>query len=128
MSEQLLEDPPDRAGMNDHNAYQAAIGYLVANRHRIPNRVVIDAMALFHADLDLTKRYHSTELASILHASSDSHLRMKIGFLRKAGLIEYDAGNVAEPGYLFRRIGPPPPPTPPQQRLPQHRRPLARFL
>lgn len=114
--------------MKDHNAYQAAIGYLVANRHRIPNRVVIDALALFHADLDLTRRYGSAELAQVLHASSLSHLRIKIGLLRKARLIEYDAGNVAEPGYLFRRIGPPLPPTPPPQRLPQHRRPLARFL
>lgn len=109
--------------MNDHAAYQAVIGYLVANRHRIPNSVVINALALFHADLDLTRRYHWTELAPILHASSHSQLRNKIGFLRKARLIEYEAGNVAEPGYLFRRIGPPPP-----QRLPQHRRPLARFL
>lgn len=114
--------------MKDHAAYQAAIGYLVANRHRIPNRVVIDAMALFHADLDLTRRYHWTELAVVLDPSNQPHLSKKLGLLKQAGLIEYDAGNVAEPGYLFRRIGPPPPPTPTPQRLPQHRRPLARFL
>lgn len=83
------------------------IAYLLANRSRIRDCVIIDCLAL---DRLLRERpcrlISSTELMVALDCLSPSYMSSKIRRLRQADLIEYKTGPSVAPGYQFLRIGP----------------------
>ncbi len=83
------------------------IPYLLANRSRIRDCVIIDCLAL---DRLLRERpcrlISSAELMVALDCLCQSYLSGKLRRLRLAGLVDYKAGPSAYPGYQFLRIGP----------------------
>lgn len=86
------------------------IAYLLANRSRIRDCVIIDCLAL---DRLLRERpcrlLYSNELMLALDCLAHSYLSSKLRRLRQAGLVEYTVGPSVDPGYHFLRIGPMPP-------------------
>lgn len=82
------------------------VTYLLDNRHRIPNQVIIDCLALAQLDPDPRRRVPTEALQEHLQACSGPHLSKRLGRLRRAGLISYEPGVAGDPGYFITRIGP----------------------
>lgn len=102
--EQLkAEEAGMRAGMNRIAALTA---HLLANRHRIPARTIVDCLSLAHFNPSPEQRFTVPELFKPLHASDRSNVAEKLSQLSRHGLIRYESGKPNAPGYRFLRIGP----------------------
>ncbi len=84
----------------------ALLDHLLANRHRIPNRLIIACLVLARFNPDPSRRYGIQELMKLLDVSSQPYLSQILVHLAEEDLISYERGGAGDPGYLFRRIGP----------------------
>jgi hypothetical protein len=82
------------------------VTYLLANSHRIPNRVFIACLALARMKLRPNHPTHIGDLMDVLKVNSASHVSFLFSRLRKCGLIEYTRGIRGNPGYIILRVGP----------------------
>lgn len=80
--------------------------YLLQERHRIPNQVIIDCLALARLKPSPSRRIPQAEMQETLGTCNQSHLSHRLTRLKKAGLIDYEAGWRGEPGYCIFRVGP----------------------
>lgn len=94
--------------MSTSNAVRMAelLPYLLDNRHRLPNQVIIDCLALAQLDQGPRQRVGRRVLQAHLQVGSQSHLSLRLKALRSAGLLDYERGVRGDPGYLIRRLGP----------------------
>lgn len=86
--------------------FDTLVHYLLDNRHRIPNQVIIDCLAMAQLDPDPRHRVTTDVMQEHLQANSGSGLSHRLGRLRRAGLIDYEPGVNGDPGYLINRVGP----------------------
>jgi hypothetical protein len=84
----------------------ALVSYLLANRHQIPDKIFIVCLALAKFNPKPTQRFTSESLVDVLQVNSVANVRVILNEMRHRGLVHYDKGSWAEPGYLFYRVGP----------------------
>jgi DNA-binding HxlR family transcriptional regulator len=82
------------------------VTYLLQERHRIPNQVIIDCLVLARLKPSPSRRIPQTEMQEMLGTCNQSHLSHRLTRLKQAGLIDYEAGVRGEPGYCIFRVGP----------------------
>jgi hypothetical protein len=82
------------------------VHHLLANRHALPQRAIISCLALAQLNPAPTRRVPTTELMQVLDVLRHPHLSKLLRELKAADLVEYEAGTVSDPGYLFWRVGP----------------------
>jgi hypothetical protein len=80
--------------------------HLLANRHRLHARTIVDCLSLARFNPSPDRRYQAEELFPVLDTFDRATISQKLASLRKAGLIRYCKGSTATPGYCFSRIGP----------------------
>lgn len=85
---------------------RSLVAHLLANRQRIPNRTIIACLALARLAPKPTERISAKRLMEALEISHQSYLSKLLGEMLRFGLVQYEAGDQAEPGYLFLRVGP----------------------
>ncbi len=84
----------------------ALVTYLLANRHRLQNRVIIACLALNRLNPQPSRRVTFEELMEVWQVSTRSNVVTLVSALRKADLIAYDRGATGHTGYRFWRVGP----------------------
>jgi hypothetical protein len=82
------------------------VAYLLANRQRIPNRTIIAFLVLAQLAPKPTERISAERLIEALEISNHSYLSKLLGEMLRFDLVDYEAGDRAEPGYRFFRVGP----------------------
>ena len=82
------------------------VTHLLANRHRIPSRAIINCLALARAKPNPKYRVTAEILMELFHHSSRGGISVLMSELRRCGLIEFQPGVRGEPGYLITRVGP----------------------
>ena len=83
------------------------LSYLLDNRHRFTGTTIVDCIDLaIIVSADPLRRVQSTTLERRWACNSHQAVSLRIGRLRKAGLVDYERGAVGNTGYLFLRIGP----------------------
>jgi hypothetical protein len=82
------------------------IDHLLAERHRIPNQVIIDCLVLARLQPMQDRKLLVTELQAALDAGSQSSLSQRLGKVKRYGLLDYERGYVGDPGYRITRVGP----------------------
>jgi hypothetical protein len=82
------------------------IDHLLAERHRIPNAVIIDCLVLAQLAPSPDRRVPVASLLLTMGFCHRTALSARMGKLSRYGLIEYESGTNAEPGYLITRVGP----------------------
>lgn len=82
------------------------IDHLLAERHRIPNAVIIDCLVLAQLAPSPEQRVSVASLLLVMGLSCQASLSTRMGKLKRYGLLDYKAGTRAEPGYLITRVGP----------------------
>jgi DNA-binding IscR family transcriptional regulator len=82
------------------------VAHLLANRQRIPNRTIIACLALAQLAPKPTERVSAERLMEALEISHQAYLSKLLGEMLRFDLVQYEAGDRAEPGYLFWRVGP----------------------
>lgn len=82
------------------------VHHLLSRRHQLPQRAIISCLVLAQLDPKPTRRVPADELMRALNVLRHSHLSKLLRELRAADLVEYEAGTVSDPGYLFWRVGP----------------------
>jgi DNA-binding IscR family transcriptional regulator len=82
------------------------VAHLLAHRQQIPNRTIVACLALAHLAPKPTERFSAERLMEVLEISNQPYLSKLLGELLRFDLVEYEAGDRAEPGYLFFRVGP----------------------
>ncbi len=97
---------PSNGCSGDGLSMAELVPYLLAHRHRLPNRTIIHCLGLAQLAPRPDQRLSWRDLAQVLDISHQSYISKALGQLEHYGLVQYEAGTVAEPGYLFFRIGP----------------------
>ncbi len=82
------------------------VTHLLANRHKIPSRAILNCLALARAKPNPNYRVTAEILMELFHHSSPSGISVLMSELRRCGLIEFQPGVRGEPGYLITRVGP----------------------
>ena len=82
------------------------VTHLLANRHRIPSRAIINCLALARAKPNPKYRVTAQILMELFHHSTRSGISVLMSELRRCGLVEFQPGARGEPGYLITRVGP----------------------
>jgi hypothetical protein len=82
------------------------IDHLLAERHRLPNAVIIDCLVLAQMQPSPKHRLSVESLLLVMGLSCQASLSTRMGKLKRYGLIDYKAGSRADPGYLITRVGP----------------------
>ena len=82
------------------------VAYLVQERHRIPNQVIIDCLVLAQQKPSPKRRIPHAEMQKLFGTCDRSALSQRLSRLKRAGLIDYEAGWRGEPGYCIFRVGP----------------------
>ena len=81
---------------------------LLAQRHRIPESTIVDCLALAQLiEHRPRQRLHRALLMRQLGCVEKKTLDRKLLRLRHCDLVDYECGCRDDPGYLFRRVGPP---------------------
>lgn len=87
--------------------------YLMMNRHKYTNAVIVDCLHLAHQTRkrgrQVARRYPVWQMCDWFGCGAPS-LSKRLSDLRSAGLLDYERGSNASPGYLIRRVGPAPEP------------------
>lgn len=86
----------------------ALVAHLLSLRHQIPNREIIACLAIAQLRPTPRQRIHPNVLMKALNISQQTYLSKIITALARHGLVEYEAGTIGDPGYLFWRVGPRP--------------------
>ena len=82
------------------------IDYLLAERHRIPNQVIIDCLTLARHPHIPGQRISMASLLMVLDAGTQPSLSQRLIKLKRYGLLDYERGYRGGPGYLITRVGP----------------------
>jgi len=82
------------------------VEYLLDNRYRLTGDTIADCLDLFRLLGGRPGRRVRAEVLMEHWHCSRMNVVKKMQRLERAGLIDYEAGNRSEPGYLFFRIGP----------------------
>jgi DNA-binding IscR family transcriptional regulator len=82
------------------------VTHLLSIRHRLPNRELVACLALAQLKPTPRQRLHPQALMDALNISHQSYLSKILTALARHDLVEYEAGTVGDPGYLFWRVGP----------------------
>jgi hypothetical protein len=81
--------------------------YLLDNRHRFNNKVLIDCLALASHGA-AGRRIMVHELEEVLQVQGFAYVSVRLRLLKRAGLVDYTSGHWSRPGYVFHRVGPAP--------------------
>jgi hypothetical protein len=84
----------------------ALVSYLLANRHRITNRSIINCLALAQLNPTPHRRVTAKELIPIFQNNTQGGIRFLMNELRHFGLVDFESGRRGTPGYLIWRVGP----------------------
>ena len=84
----------------------ALVTYLLANRHRIPNRAIINCLALARMNPSPTDRVMVEELMMMFQHSGRGGISNLMLELKRCGLVDFESGVCGTPGYLIFRVGP----------------------
>jgi hypothetical protein len=84
------------------------VAYLLAHRHKMPNRAVIACLVLAQLAPKPTERIKVEQLMELLGVTRQSYVSSILKELRNHDLVDYEAGVRGDPGFLFFRVGPPP--------------------
>jgi hypothetical protein len=82
------------------------VRHLLARKHEIPNRVIIACLAIAQLGPKPSERVATETLMQVLGVSYQPYASKLLSELKRYDLVEYEAGNCAEPGYRFFRVGP----------------------
>ncbi len=81
--------------------------YLLANRHTLTGDTIADCLDLaIIFDEHPYKPVQFETLAMRWGCSSKHNISLRLKRLKKAGLLDYEAGVPRYPGYLLTRVGP----------------------
>jgi hypothetical protein len=84
----------------------ALVSYLLANRYRIPNRAIINCLALARLNPSRTERVSVEDLMIMFGHSKRGGISGIMLELQRCGLIDFESGVRGTPGYTIRRVGP----------------------
>jgi hypothetical protein len=84
----------------------ALISYLLDNRYRIPNRAIINCLALARLNPSRTERVSVEELMIVFQHSCRGGVSGIMLELQRCGLVDFESGVRGTPGYLIWRVGP----------------------
>jgi hypothetical protein len=84
----------------------ALVTYLLDNRHRIPNRAIINCLALARLNPSPTDRVRVEELILLFQHSKRGGISCIMLELKRCGLVDFEKGVRGNPGYLIFRVGP----------------------
>jgi hypothetical protein len=90
---------------------EGLVRHLLSIRGRLPNCAFIACLALAQLNPKPTERISPQALMEAwrdLGCSNQPYVSYLLKELRKHDLVEYEAGTVGDPGYLFWRVGPRP--------------------
>ncbi len=82
------------------------VTHLLANRHRISSRAILNCLALARPKPNPKYRVTAEILMGLFHHSSRGRIRVLMLELQRCGLVEFQAGVRGKPGYLITRVGP----------------------
>ena len=82
------------------------IDHLLEGRHRFPNQVIIDCLALARMDPSPDERFTWEVLAAILGVNEQPRVSNKLHKLKRVGLLDFESGDRGDPGYRITRVGP----------------------
>lgn len=82
------------------------VAHLLSIRHRLPNRELVACLALAQLKPTPRQRLRPQVLMDALNISHQSYLSKILTALARHDLVEYEAGSIGDPGYLFWRVGP----------------------
>ena len=95
-----LRQPPPPSPMAD------IVAHLLQRRHKLQDVVAVDCLALAQLLIGQPPRkIPCDELREVMGSHTQNCLGNRLRRLRKAGLIECQAGRCGDPGYQFLRIG-----------------------
>ena len=84
----------------------ALVTYLLDNRYRIPNRAIINCLALARLNPSPHRRVTVEELIPVFQHSGRGGVSGLMQELQRCGLIDFEPGVRGTPGYLIWRVGP----------------------
>ncbi len=84
----------------------ALVTHLLANRHRIPNRAIINCLALARLNPTPVRRVTVEELIPLFQHSKRGGISGLMLELKRCGLVDFESGVCGTPGYLIFRVGP----------------------
>jgi hypothetical protein len=87
-------------------AETALIAHLLANRHRIPNRAIINCLALARLNPGPADRVMVQQLMLIFQHGNRGGVSAILQELKRCGLVDFEPGTSGTPGYLIFRVGP----------------------
>lgn len=108
--EQTLADPKAPRPMQQRPAPSPIadlVAYLLDRRHLLQDVVAVDCLALAQVLFGQPPRkVPCREVARAMGSMTHGCMANRLRRLRKAGLVDYEAGTFGDPGYQFLRIGP----------------------
>lgn len=84
----------------------ALVTYLLDNRYRIPNRTIINCLALARLNPTPLRRVTVEELIPLFQHSKRGGISCLMLELKICGLVDFEKGVRGNPGYLIFRVGP----------------------
>jgi hypothetical protein len=84
----------------------ALVSYLLYNRYRIPNRAIINCLALARLKPTPRRRVSVEELKILFQHSGRGGISGLMLELQRCGLVDFESGVRGTPGYLIWRVGP----------------------
>lgn len=82
------------------------VAYLLDNRHRLPDRAILNCLALARMKPPPGRRILAEELMGVLGHSQRNGISGLLLELKRCGLVEFEPGWKGTPGYLIQRVGP----------------------
>jgi hypothetical protein len=82
------------------------VHHLLSRHHQLPQRAIITCLLLAQLNPQPTRRVPTAELMQRFNVLRHNHLSKLLRELKAADLVEYEAGTIGDPGYLFWRVGP----------------------
>jgi hypothetical protein len=84
----------------------ALVSYLLDNRYRIPNRAIINCLALARLNPTPVRRVSVEDLMVMFQHSTRGGISGLMLELKRCGLVDFEPGVRGTPGYLIFRVGP----------------------
>jgi hypothetical protein len=84
----------------------ALVSYLLDNRYRIPNRAIINCLALARLNPTPLRRVSAKDLMIVFQHSHPAGVSAILQELKRCGLVDFEPGTSGTPGYLIWRVGP----------------------
>ena len=84
----------------------ALVTYLLDNRYRIPNRAIINCLALARLNPTPVRRVSVEELIPLFQHSKRGGISGLMLELKRCDLVKFEPGVRGAPGYTIWRVGP----------------------